>query len=392
MAQTTMAPRPRVLYVDDDERALELLRAQAARQFDVVTATNGAAALQLLEEEGPFEIVVSDYQMIGMSGLFFLSKARDTAPDATRLLLTGHPNLTAAMGAVNDGQCFRFLTKPCSQEVMLRALQAAADQHRLVTSRRGLLEQTLRASVRALTDVLALASPAASGRANRARAHVSALLDHFNLPDRWEAEVAAMLSQIGCVSLPPETALKVYEGARLSPEEQAMVDRLPALAEQLVADIPQMEGVRAILRYQDKHFDGIGTPPGPERGEQIPWGARALKIALDYDVLEAQGAATHAALDTMQGRSGLWYDPALLEAFVEIRTQQVEVTQDLTLGQLASGMVFADDVRTRSGVIVIARGTKVTSSLSERLRNSPAGYFQEPVKVVALRTAEGNDL
>lgn len=383
MTQSARAPLPRVLYVDDDARALELLREQAGRQFDVSTASNGIEGLELLTRQGPFAVVVSDYQMIGMSGILFLSKVKELAPESTRLLLTAHPDLTAAIGAVNDGHCFRFMTKPCPRTIMVRNLTAAVDQYRLVISQRVLLEQTLRASVKALTDVLALATPAAFGRATRARDRISSLLDYFPaIGDRWEVEVAAMLSQIGCVALPPETALKVYQGQSLSPDENAMADRLAPLAEQLVADIPRLEGVRAILHYREKHFDGSGSPQGSVRGAKIPWGARALKIALDFDVLEAQGSDTRVALDTMRGRSR-WYDPAILEAFAEIRIQErAGLIQELALREVIAGMTFADDVRTRTGAMLIARGTQVTPSLSERVRNLAPDFVQERVKVI----------
>lgn len=203
MARPQPVDLPKVLYTDDDTRALELFREQVSRQFAVTTAKSGALGLDLLRNEGPFAVVISDYQMLGMSGIAFLSRVKDISPDSTRLLITGHPDFTAAVGAVNDGYCFRFMTKPCPRVIMVRTLEAAVDQHNLVTSRRALLEQTLEASIRALTDVLALASPTAFGRATRAKDHVTALLDHFQIEDRWEAEVAAMLSQIGCVSLPP---------------------------------------------------------------------------------------------------------------------------------------------------------------------------------------------
>lgn len=386
MAYTPPAELPKVLYADDDARAVALFKEQVGGHFAVTTTQSGSLGLELLKNEGPFAVVLSDYQMIGMSGLTFLSKVKEVSPDSTRLLITAHPDLTAAIGAINDGNCFRFMFKPCTRAIMVRNLEAAVEQYKLVTSRRVLLEQTLEASIKALTDVLALASPAAFGRTTRARGHVSALLHHFNITDRWEAEVAAMLSQIGCVSLPAETALKVYQGATLTPEEKAMADRLPALAEQLIADIPQMEGVRAILHYQDMHLDGSDPPPDSVREKQISWGARALRVALDFDVLETQGVESQVAFDKMRSRE-LRYDPQILEAFAQIRgvEQQTEVIQELEIKEVVTGMTFAEDVLTRTGMMLIARGTEVTPSLSERISNLKPNFVQEPVKVHVMR-------
>lgn len=134
---------PTVLYVDDDRRALDLMAAQLGREFTVTTAENGAAGLKAVENDGPFSVVISDLQMIGMNGNVFLSKVRQIDPDAVRLLLTGHADLSAAMGALNEGQVFKLLTKPCTRGMILTAVHAANTQHEVLLERRALLERTL---------------------------------------------------------------------------------------------------------------------------------------------------------------------------------------------------------------------------------------------------------
>ena len=199
-----------------------------------------------------------------------------------------------------------------------RSVRAAAEQHRLITAERVLLEKTLHGSIKALTDVLALANPAGFGRATRVKQTVEALGARLEAPDRWQVEVAAMLSQIGCVTLPPELAEKLYHGKALTSAEQTMGARLPAVTDQLLSHIPRLDTVRLILRYQETHFDGEGAPPDRAPGEQIPLGARLLKIALDFDILEAQGTEPGPALDCLRDRTG-WYDPDVLDAFVALR-------------------------------------------------------------------------
>ena len=145
---------------------------------------------------------------------------------------------------------------------------------------------------------------------------------------------------------------------------------LPAVAEQLLANIPRLEPVREILRYQHKRYDGQGPPPGGTCGDAIPWGARALKAATDLDALESQGCARGAALETMRLRAG-WYDPALLEAFARLKGSDPDDTAVLTLPLHAvePGMVFAEDVKTPAGLLLIARGQEVTLSLVARIKN-----------------------
>ena len=220
-SEGSRAERPRILCVDDEPHILDSLTDTLHRRFDVRTATSGADGLaQLSAEPDGFAVVMSDMRMPAMSGAVFLREARHVAPDATRILLTGYADLDAAISAVNDGQLFRFLTKPCPADVLLATCDAALEQHRLRTAEKVLLEQTLKGSVGALSDVLALANPAAFGRSASVRKYAQRLASALEVEDMWEVEVAAMLAQLGAVTLPPETAEKVYSGAKLTTREQ----------------------------------------------------------------------------------------------------------------------------------------------------------------------------
>jgi DNA-binding NtrC family response regulator len=166
------ASAPRVLCVDDEPNVLEGLRRQLRRHFSVATANGGILALEVLEREGPFAVVVSDMRMPEMDGAAFLGRVREQAADTVRVLLTGQADLDATIAAVNEANIFRFLTKPCPTESLITALNAAVEQHRLIMAERVLLEQTLHGSVKALTDILGLANPTAFGRAARAKKYV----------------------------------------------------------------------------------------------------------------------------------------------------------------------------------------------------------------------------
>ena len=118
-------------------------------------------------------------------------------------------------------------------------------------------------------------------------------------------------------------------------------------------------------------------------GEGIPFGARVLKIAIDYDLLEAQGLSAAMALDTMRGRRGV-YDPKLLEAFAGLRgsgARKAEV-QEMPLRMVGLGMVFAEDVRTSAGALLVARGYEVTESLVERIRNFSPEAAKQRVRII----------
>lgn len=354
---------------------LEGLQLHLRRRFTIATASGGVEALAVIAASEPFAVVMSDMRMPGMNGATLLARVRECSPDSVRLLLTGYSEIEAAIAAVNEGQVFRFLTKPCPPDVLIPALTAASEQHRLITAERVLLEQTLRGCVRTLTDLLGLANPVAFGRAGRVKERVTRLCAALQLTDTWPVEVAAMLSQIGCITLPPATVEKHYLGLTLLPAEQVMVDRLPALACQLLGPIPRLEPVRDILAAMDRRFDTNFRIP-------IPLGARLLKIALDHDLLEARGFDTETLMATLRGRSG-WYDPQVLDVWcrLEAPSAVIEALQEVRLVDLRAGMVFAADVCTRGGMLLIARGYEATPGILERLGNLGAAGVMEPFRV-----------
>ena len=207
--------KPRVLLVDDEPNITDSLRRHLRREYAVFTASSGKAGLEVMAEQDDIAVVVSDMRMPEMDGARFLSEVRQRYPDTVRILLTGFADLESAIAAVNHGQLFRFLTKPCPQQQFLELMAAAARQYELQTAERVLLEQTLKGSIKALSDVLALAIPDAFGRATRVKERALQLGEARGMEDLWQLEVAALLSQIGAVVLPPETADRLYSGRAL---------------------------------------------------------------------------------------------------------------------------------------------------------------------------------
>lgn len=194
--------------------------------------------------------------------------------------------------------------------------------------------------------------------------------------DAWEIEVAALLAQVGAITLPGETAEKLYSGAQLTFSEQQMVARVPAVTLSILGNIPRLDGVLQILKHHHRRFDSIGTEG------LLPVGARMLRIGLDFLELEGEDMTPLIALETMRGRAGK-YDPELLEAFaltIGVGDERVNVIE-VGLDELVEGMRLVGDVRDHSGHLLIARGHLVTPELLERLSNFPVGSVREPLRV-----------
>lgn len=120
----------RVLFVDDDPNLLAAMRRQLRRKVEIETVTGGREGLDVIRRSGPYPVVVTDYCMPEMDGIEFLTEVRKIAPETVRMLLTGSADLNAAIQAVNQGNIFRFLTKPCPPEMLLEAVQLGLREYR----------------------------------------------------------------------------------------------------------------------------------------------------------------------------------------------------------------------------------------------------------------------
>ena len=376
----------KILFVDDDSNLLASFQRQLRNQFTVDISPDGQHGLESINRQGPYAAIVSDFRMPGMDGVQFLSRAREVAPDSVRMLLTGYADVQTAIEAVNEGNIFRLLTKPCPPETLTRALTAGIKQYQLVTAERELLEKTLSGSIKVLSEVLSLVNPEAFGRAARITRYVRQIASQMCLSEVWQFETAAMLSQIGWIILQEETLKKIYRGSSLTGEEEQVFKMHPSIASSLIAKIPRMEKIAEIISYQEKRFDGSGIPLDSRRGDQIPLGGRILKVILDFDALQVAGDSKEKALDQLKQRSG-WYDPgvvAALEAVIGLEAKYQ--ARNVAVQDLKENMILAEDVKTLKGLLLISKGQEVSRTLLEGLNKfvfSPG--IQEPIRVIVAR-------
>ncbi len=373
----------RILCVDDDPNVLRAYRRTLRKQFQLDCAEGPEEALEAVTQHGPYAVVVSDMRMPGMNGVELLAEVRRRSPQTVRMMLTGNADLDTALGAVNEGHIFRFLTKPCPPEAFAKALEAGLEQYRLITAEKELLSKTLSGSIKVLTDVLSLVNPAAFGRASRVRRLVGQLCRQLGVEQGWMIEIAAMLSQLGCVAVPGEILERIYRGEPLSHDEAEAFASHPALARELIQKIPRLDRAAEIVAYQEKRFDGGGLPADDLAGESIPLGSRILKLALDFDALTTAGNSREMALAQLNDRQG-WYDPAVLAALAAVlEITEVYVIRTAHASELRDGMILADDVRSFHGTLLCAKGQEVTTSMCARLKHYVANVgLQAPIRVL----------
>ncbi|MBP7602630.1 MAG: response regulator [Spirochaetes bacterium] len=371
----------RILFVDDDENLLSSMKRSLQRHFNVETAGGGEAALAMIPEG--FAVVVSDFRMPGMDGVEFLKKVRDLAPLTVRMMLTGYADINTAIEAVNQGNIFRLLTKPCPQETLVAAITAGIEQYRLVTAEREMMEKTLGASMKVLVEMMSLANPGAFSRASRIRRYATLIGRKIGVKNLWQVEIAAALSQIGCITIPEETLVKFYRGSPLSAVEQRMYLSHPRTGADLVGKIPRLEKIAEMILFQEKHYDGTGFPEENRVASSIPEGARILKVAIDFDTLVSAGMDPFNAIVEIKKREG-WYDDAMVIALdAVLKKEKLYEIKPVSVEQLAPKMIFAEDVYSDRGALLMQKGVEVTAAMILRLRNVDRhGGIRQPLRVV----------
>lgn len=352
---------PRILCVDDDPNVLRGIERQQGDDFDICTALGPEEALEMIADEGPFAVVLSDMRMPGMNGVELLDRIRQVQPDTVRMILTGYAELQTTIDAVNKGHIFRFLSKPCSEQDLAKAFHDGLKQYALIRAEKELVEKTLYGSVKVLSEVLSIVSPLAFGQSARVRTTVDALLKRLEIEDQWQLEIAAMLSTLGCVAIPAEVLQRQIAGGTLSENELKQFDNHPTFASELLGHIPRLENVAEMIAAQ--------APDCENKAAEFPIEKQILKIAIDFDRQEQSAdSSLHALSQLKEIRS--CYSENVLEALSDYVKNEKNVDVDnIDILDIRTGMVLAEDVRNRNGTLLMSQGQEITASAKRLLQN-----------------------
>lgn len=380
----------RVLFIDDEKNVLSAFQRTLRSDFDVAVANGGAEALKLLSLES-FPVVVCDMRMPGMDGIDTLKEVAAVSPDTVRIMLTGNSDQETASRAINEGRIFRFLTKPCSDDVLRTTLRAALRQHELVTAEKVLLEKTLAGSVRVLMDVLSVTLPEAFGRATRVRHWVTALANEIGIKNSWEVGLAASLAPIGLIGVPPDIIAKATRGSVLSGVEAEVMSHAPETAYRLISNIPRLQNVALIVLNQNRGFDGSGQPVTGPKGEEIPEGARVLKILNDLAAAGDSDVPTGAMVAHLRSNPGA-YDPHILGVVRRLWGEGAKsvvhaqrARKEVTIDGLRPGDQLMSDIMLVGGKLLLGAGVEISMVQIERLRTlRRLEKIKEPIQVMRL--------
>lgn len=407
-----------LLFVDDEANILSALK-RLFRPFGyrIFTAEGGAAGLEIMARE-TVDLVISDMRMPEMTGAQFLEQVREKWPDTIRILLTGYADISSTIDAINKGRIYRYISKPWDENDIAVTVRQALERRALegengrlealtraqneelkglnanleskVQSRTEELRQTVSfleaahdklkknfmASIRAFSAVIEMrANGMLAGQAKRVGEHTRKLAKRLGLQDSEIQDLvfATLLKDLGKMSLPDALLSKPL--FILDDKEMLLVIKHPIRGQAALMALEQMEGAAKIIRNQHEQFNGSGYPDHLS-GLAIQIGARILAVAGDYDalqmgMLQPKRFSPAEAVAYLVANRGKRYDPAVVDAFVELlkesAPQAKETELHLQTPFLKAGMVIARDLIAKDGTLLLTRGHVLDDKLIQML-------------------------
>lgn len=420
-----------ILLLDDENDILKALNRVLRMDYNVVTFDNGADALQHLQENS-VHIIISDMRMPEMDGADFLAKAREMQPQTVRLLLTGYADIQSTVRAVNAGGIHTYISKPWDNENLKLIVAKAAEFYRLSRDKERLtielaernkelevvnqelaennqkleeFNQALEAKVQERTlelqdsnkrleislasrnktfkDILAMVTAIIQHRTGYPADHAERIANQaksvavkLKLPETIASHVylCGLMHQIGLIGETDNDwkVVKVHQDSDIPITPNVN----PILGAEIVGRIKRFEPLMEIIRHQDELYDGTGKPDHLQ-GDQIPIGARIIKVVKDYDFF-VSGANnprrmhTKSAQEYLRQQAGIYYDINVVEAFIAIVSAVTRIEEGMelciSLSEVRPGMVIKRDIYLPNGSLMLTAGNAMNESLLRKLK------------------------
>jgi len=373
-----------ILVVDDNETNVDILVDTLGEIYDVAVAMDGLSALEAVEENPP-DLILLDIMMPGMDGYEVCQrlKANQKTRKIPVIFVTAKVQVADEIKGFASG-AVDYITKPISPPVVKARVETHLKLRNSEQHLKELLEKTLGGAIGMLTDILSISYPSAFGRASRVKRHVEVLAKKVNVSRFWQIRMAAMLSQIGCITVSSETLERIYRGEAVSLEEQDSFDRHPQVGYELLCKIPNLQAVAEIVARQQNLEIDTGFKGTDDTRKLVRVGSRILKLALDYEKLIFTGESSSTAMAVLKSNKKE-YGHELVEPFSHMIEAEISKTpiRQLRAGELTPGMVIHQDILTKKGKLLIKAGTEVSLTVYETLHNfARTGFIEEPFQVL----------
>jgi putative nucleotidyltransferase with HDIG domain len=399
-----------LLFVDDEQNILSSLkRLFRPTGHTILTAGGGDEALAILEQQ-TVDLVISDMRMPGMDGAQLLARVAKKYPDTMRILLTGFADMEATIRAVNEGNIYKYISKPWEDNDIKISVRHALEIKYLQAERDRLLELTTKqneelkdlnanlekkveertealkqaheslrknyfSSIKIFSNLIELHEGSGTGHSKRVAENSQKVALKLGLDQELAQQVffAALLHDVGKIALSEDVNKRPFNA--LSSAEKKTVAKHPVLGDALLMGFEPLTEASKIVRSHHEYLDGSGYPDMLS-GDEIPMGARILAVISDYDSL-INGMLVPKRLTAEEARQylitnkGRLYDPKVVDAFLDIPAHDVKSVASskikVEVSDLKPGMVLANDLVTRSGILLLSEGYILNEILIEKI-------------------------
>ncbi len=353
-----------VLFIDDDASLLSTMKRNLSLEFNVHTAEGADAALGVVAEQGAFSVVVVDMQMPKLNGIQTIVLLREKMPEAVFVMLTGNQDLATAIQAVNDGNVFRFLNKPCQVSEISTAIQAAQQQHNLVIAEKELLSCTFAGAINLIADVIEMQEDRHIDTGRMSAALVD-LASQLSIDISWEEKVAARIFLVGIAMLGPEDTIKFVTLDPTTTEHKAMFAQICKKSASMLARLPRLGWIVELLKSVPK-ADCLES--GCDRMEAA---AVLLRVVFYWNFLTNKGMCVEAASAVIESIM-----PRLSSRFIGAMqclhdNHDAHVLTKVPVSKLRAGMIPHSDITIPGGGYAVAKGRVLTEAQVENLLRIP---------------------
>ncbi|HTZ19039.1 MAG TPA: HD domain-containing phosphohydrolase [Dissulfurispiraceae bacterium] len=311
----------KVLFVDDDTSLLHSIRHALNGKYDVHLAGSSIEGLLLFEKEGFFPLVVADYQMPGSDGISFLAAIGRISPDSVRILLTGYSQFDLCIRAINEGNIFRFLSKPCPLDTLEKAVGDGMHQYNLLQTERELYvlqrwNSSLGDLIKAFSLLMESKDPYTAGHQARVSRLSVAIAEQLGFPraELEEIQMTAIVHDIGKIYVPSQFLNKP---GFLNSHEMEIVKMHAQVGHDVLSPLGFPFPIHEVVLQHHERLDGSGYPRGLTEPQINIW-AKIIAVA---DTAEAiahhrpyrPAKGIDEAIKELRNNQGRKYDTRIVE-------------------------------------------------------------------------------
>jgi len=402
----------KIAFIDDETSVLNAVKRVFYKENYEVFLTSNAFDLYELVKNGDIAVVISDQNMPHEKGNDVLNVVKQLSPKTTTILLTGYAEISSVVKAVNEGNIFRYLTKPWKEEELKRSVYLAAEQYELRRQNEELLRITseqneklneaklsLEAKVEARTAEISklnlklqtsfmetvkivgaiaeLSGDVLAGHSKRVAKLSRGIAQELNLPERhqFQVQMAAYLHDVGKIST------SSFEN---KPDEKREDHVLVGF--NIVNMVPALKEAAMFIKHHHEVYDGSGFP-SKLKGSEIPLGSRIIAVADAYDkslhLMRGHESKTPQKLvDELKNLAGFRYDPNVVKAFIQYLNKEKLIHNNvqekcINLYELQPGMILARPIHLQTGKLMVNMDIELTKDLIDRIFKR---HMDEPVE------------